>query len=166
MCIQWITSANCTGAVGGNTPRDGCKGAHVAVVRREVCSSARGQCLCFFGSCKNIVALSAEDQETVNAPCEVCGVDMDPEQMMLLRIFDDAFAAEWVVAFGESHYATCTKGEWHNAEKGRDFGAKDGLLHGRWPMGAVTKKLRGESIQIRFLGPLDLQFFTNMEILR
>ncbi|KAK0374583.1 hypothetical protein CLIM01_08071 [Colletotrichum limetticola] len=93
MCIQWIASANCTGAVGGSTPRDGCKGAHVAV---------------------NIVTLSAEDQETVNAPCEVCGVDMDPEQMMLLRIFDDAFAAEWVVAFGESHCATCTKGMWRS----------------------------------------------------
>ncbi|KAG7052515.1 A/G-specific adenine glycosylase [Colletotrichum scovillei] len=112
------------------------------------------QCLCFFGSCRIIVTLSAEDQETVNAPCEVCDVDGDPEQMMLLRIFNDTFAAEWEVAFGESHYATCTKGEWHNAEKGRDFGAKDGLLHGRWPMRAVTKNLRGESIQIRFLGPL------------
>ncbi|EXF78955.1 hypothetical protein CFIO01_10022 [Colletotrichum fioriniae PJ7] len=94
--------------------------------------------------------LSAEDQGTVNAPCEVCGVDGDPEQMMLLKIFDEAFAAEWVVAFGESHYTTCTKGEWHNAEKGRDFGAKDGLLHDQWPMGAVTKNLRGGAYKSSF----------------
>ncbi|KAK1660137.1 hypothetical protein BDP55DRAFT_636290 [Colletotrichum godetiae] len=133
MCIQWIASANCTGTVDGNTPQNGCKGAHVAVT---------------------ILTLSAGDQETVNAPCEVCGADEDPEQMMLLRIFDDAFAAEWVVAFGESHYAKCPEGEWHNAEKERDFRAKDGLFHGRWPMGAVTKNRRGESIQIRFLGQL------------
>ncbi|OHE91878.1 hypothetical protein CORC01_12831 [Colletotrichum orchidophilum] len=112
MCIQWIASANCTGAVGGDMPHKGCKGAHVAVVRREVCPSAREQCVCFFGSCGNILTLSARDQATVCAPCEVCGADEDPEQMMLLRVFDDAFAAEWVIAFGESHYEKCTEGQW------------------------------------------------------
>ncbi|KAK1948632.1 hypothetical protein LY78DRAFT_69620 [Colletotrichum sublineola] len=112
MCIQWIASATCAAAVKG-TPRRGCKGTHVAVTRREVCSRADEPCVCFFGSCRAIVTLSAQTQQgTVVAPCDVCGVDEDPEEMMLLRVFDDAFAAEWVVAFGGSHFEKCTEGLW------------------------------------------------------
>lgn len=117
MCIQWIASANCTGAVGGNS-RNGCKGTHVAVVRRQVCNSVTDNCLCFFGSCKSIITLSDEAQGTVNAPCEVCGVDEDPEQMLLLKVFDSAFAEEWVVAFGSSHYEKCTEGKWRGRWEG------------------------------------------------
>ncbi|GJC81410.1 hypothetical protein ColLi_04248 [Colletotrichum liriopes] len=111
MCIQWIASANCTAAAEG-TPRSGCRGTHVVVTRRQVCALINEQCVCFFGSCKNIATLSSQDQGTVNAPCEVCGADEDPEQMMLLKVFDDAFAAEWVIAFGGSHYEKCTEGMW------------------------------------------------------
>ncbi|WQF81250.1 hypothetical protein CDEST_06264 [Colletotrichum destructivum] len=124
MCIQWIAPANCAIAVHG-TPRDGCRGTHVVVTRREVCALADERCVCFFGSCGDMITLSRQGQDTVDAPCEACGVDLDPEQMMLLKVFDEAFANEWVIAFGESHYEKCTEGMWRgrwaaNAGEGVD----------------------------------------------
>ncbi|GKT44236.1 uncharacterized protein ColSpa_04417 [Colletotrichum spaethianum] len=119
MCIQWTASAKCTAAVEG-TPRNGCKGTHVVVTPRQVCALADEQCVCFFGSCMNIVTLSSLDQGTVNAPCQVCGTEEDPEQMMLLKVFDDAFAADWVIAFGGGHYEKCTEGIWRGHLAGNE----------------------------------------------
>ncbi|KAK1992040.1 hypothetical protein LX36DRAFT_704344 [Colletotrichum falcatum] len=114
MCVQWIASATCAGAGAGAAPRAGCKGTHVAVTRREVCAGADEACVCFFGSCGAVVTLSAQAQQgTVVAPCEACGVvDGDPEEAMLLRVFDGAFAAEWAVAFGGGHSGKCAEGRW------------------------------------------------------
>ncbi|TDZ24891.1 hypothetical protein C8034_v000170 [Colletotrichum sidae] len=112
MCNQWIAAATCTRAV-NNEPRAGCKGTHVVVVRRVVCERARQRCICFFGSCGELLTLSEADRHaTVRAPCEACGADEDPEQMLLLRVFDDAFAREWNAAFGDLHWDKCTLGKW------------------------------------------------------
>ncbi|KAL0934343.1 uncharacterized protein CTRU02_211142 [Colletotrichum truncatum] len=111
MCIQWIASANCVAALNGS-PQYGCKGAHVVVVRRKVCDKATERCMCFFGSCDEILTLFQEDQDTVEAPCEMCGIGEDPAHMLLLRIFDKEFAKEWIAAFGEAHWQRCTEGKW------------------------------------------------------
>ncbi|KAF6826479.1 hypothetical protein CMUS01_09422 [Colletotrichum musicola] len=119
MCIQWITPAACPGLANdtnNNTTQrpSRCAGAHVVVTRREVCERATPErCICFFGSCGDIVTLALDQQPTVSAPCQSCGaLDGDPEMVMFLRVFDKQFAAEWNVAYGEAHYRTCTDGRW------------------------------------------------------
>ncbi|KAF9876117.1 A/G-specific adenine glycosylase [Colletotrichum karsti] len=111
---EWIASASCTAAVFGYEQK-GCKGAHVVVSRRQVCEDATEPCICFFGSCGNILTLFAENQDshaTVLAPCEKCGVDEDPHQMLLMKIFDNDFAKEWVEYFGHTHWKLCTEDKW------------------------------------------------------
>ncbi|KAK2774938.1 hypothetical protein CKAH01_12991 [Colletotrichum kahawae] len=116
MCIQYIISAICTAATCG-VPQKGCRREHVVVSRREVCGGAMPErCMCFFGSCGRIVT-HFDDSDLANiaeAPCEACDelFIAEPEEVLLLKIFDGEFAQIWAEFFGPKHFERCTEGKW------------------------------------------------------
>ncbi|KAI8159118.1 hypothetical protein K4K49_004268 [Colletotrichum sp. SAR 10_70] len=116
MCIQYIISAICTAAACG-VPQKGCRREHVVVSRREVCGAAQpARCMCFFGSCGRIVT-HFDDSDLAHiaeAPCEACDelFVAEPEEVLLLKIFDAEFAEIWAEFFGPKHAERCTEGKW------------------------------------------------------
>ncbi|KAI8311440.1 SET domain-containing protein 5 [Colletotrichum sp. SAR11_240] len=116
MCIQYIISAICTAAACG-VAQKGCRREHVVVSRREVCGAAApARCMCFFGSCGRIVT-HFDDSDLAHiaeAPCEACDelFVAEPEEVLLLKIFDAEFAEIWAEFFGPKHAERCTEGKW------------------------------------------------------